>query len=163
MIRVAAGVAERDGRVFVCRRAFNTRHPGKWEFPGGKLEPGETPDAALRRELREELAVEIAVGSEIWVTEHRYGGLEPVELRFFSVSFAEEPRDERHFEEVRWQPLDRLRELDFLDADLELVAALASREVTAKLETTRATPREDKSRPAPASTSARSPAARRDR
>jgi len=161
--RVAAGVAERDDAVLVCRRSARVRHPGKWEFPGGKLERGETPPAALRRELREELGVEADIGPEIWATTFRYADLDPVEIRFFAVAFAGEPADAQHFAELRWQPLARLEELDFLEADRELVAALASRKVTAKLETSRATPREDKSRRARASTTVPSPAAPRGR
>jgi len=163
VIRVAAGVAERCGRALVCRRSLDRRHPGKWEFPGGKLEAGETAEAALRRELREELGIEAEIRGEICKAEHRYAGLEPVELRFFAVGFDGEPRDEGHFAEVRWQPLDRLGELDFLEADRELVAALASGRINARGETSRATPPEGRVGPAPASTSGRSHAARRDR
>ena len=55
---VTAAVIERDGRILICRRRLDQQHPGKWEFPGGKLELGEEPSESLRRELREELNVE---------------------------------------------------------------------------------------------------------
>ena len=126
MIRVAAGVAVRGAQVLVCRRASGRPHAGRWEFPGGKLEPGETFEAALRRELAEELGVDVAVGRELWRTRHRYPGLEPLEIRFFAVGDLAERIDGEHFAELRWQPIERLGELDFLEADEELVARLAS-------------------------------------
>ena len=62
MLVVAAAVVEREGRVMLCQRLPNAHNGLKWEFPGGKLEPGESPEAALARELREELDIEVAVG-----------------------------------------------------------------------------------------------------
>ena len=127
MILVAGGVFVRDGQVLVCRRAFDRAHPGKCEFPGGKVERDETLEQALARELREELGVEAIVGAEIHRVTHRYAGSVPVELHFFAIeSVAGEIRG-GHFAEVRWQPLGRLHELDFLEADRDLVRELDQR------------------------------------
>jgi 8-oxo-dGTP diphosphatase len=127
VIRVAAGVLVRDGKVLVCRRPLEAAaHPGRWEFPGGKLEDGETFEQALVRELREELDVEASVGPELGRVVHRYAERDSVDLRFFAVGAEAEPRAEG-FAEIRWQPLGRLGELDFLEADRELVAELDQR------------------------------------
>ncbi len=124
MIRVSAGVLVRGDDVLVCRRPAHAEHAGKWEFPGGKVEPGETLAEALRRELAEELGVEAAVGEDLWTTTHHYPGREPVELHFFAVAVLAGRIDGAHFAEVRWQPRGRLAELDFLEADRDLVRRL---------------------------------------
>lgn len=72
MLIVAAAVAVRDGRILLCQRRPGVHNGLKWEFPGGKLEPGETPEAALARELREELGVEAEVGRVLDAVLHRY-------------------------------------------------------------------------------------------
>jgi 8-oxo-dGTP diphosphatase len=124
-IRVVAGVLVRDGKALVCKRSPTRPHAGKWEFPGGKAEPGEALAETLRRELREELGIVAEVGEELWRTRHRYPGSFHVELHFLAVAaFEGDLRGEDHFAEVRWQALDRLGELDFLEADHEFVAHL---------------------------------------
>ncbi|MSO19921.1 MAG: (deoxy)nucleoside triphosphate pyrophosphohydrolase [Acidobacteria bacterium] len=123
---VVAGLIWRDGRVLACQRRLSDRFPGKWEFPGGKLEPGETLEAALRRELDEELGIHAEPGEIIWRTDHQYPDCDPVELIFFAVrSFTGEPKN-LAFAQMRWmQPADLLT-LDFLEADLPLVRKLAT-------------------------------------
>ncbi len=125
MITVAAGVWVRDGRVLVCRRAPGRDHAGKWEFPGGKVEAGETPESALARELREELGVEGKVGESLRRSIHTYAGRAPIELVFLRVREVEGEIDAGHFAEVRWVELERLGEIDFLEGDLDFVHDLA--------------------------------------
>lgn len=163
MTRVAAGVAVRSGRALVCRRASGRPHAGKWEFPGGKVEPGESWRRALERELGEELGVRAAIGAELGGAVHRAPGLAPIEIRFFAIAEMRGALRWAHFAEVRWQPLDRLAELDFLEADRELVARLAAGLILLPDETTEATPRAGRGPAARGATTARSPAARRDR
>jgi 8-oxo-dGTP diphosphatase len=132
-IRVVAGVLVRDGKALVCKRSAARPHAGKWEFPGGKTEPGETLAEALHRELREELGIVAEVGEQLWQTRHRYPGRAPVELHFFAVlTFDGDLCGDDHFAEVRWQALDRLADLDFLEADHEIVSELTKRVAAAR-------------------------------
>ncbi len=116
---------ERDGRVLICQRRAGDRHPLKWEFPGGKVEPGETPRAALERELREELAVAASIGPEIANYEFTYPGRAPVRLIFHRVSQWQGEPCNLAFTEIRWEAVERLPEYDFLEGDVELVRRLA--------------------------------------
>jgi 8-oxo-dGTP diphosphatase len=124
MIQVAAGIVTRPNRVLVCQRPLSAAHGGKWEFPGGKREPGETLQECLRRELREELAIAAAIGTEVWRTKHTYPGREPLELFFFHVPRYTGRLSNRVFAAVRWLPPGRLATLDFLAADRGLVSRL---------------------------------------
>jgi 8-oxo-dGTP diphosphatase len=122
---VTAAVIERDSRVLICRRRLDQDHPGKWEFPGGKLEPGEEPAESLRRELREELSIEAAIGAEITRYEYSYPARKPIRLIFFRVTkFSGEP-DYSQFHQVEWAPRAELPRYDFLEGDVEFVRDLA--------------------------------------
>jgi 8-oxo-dGTP diphosphatase len=123
-IRVSAAILVRDGLILACQRGANQSHAGKWEFPGGKQEPGESIETCMRRELHEELGIAATVGRELWRTTHAYPGNPTVELVFFRIdAFAGEPTN-RVFADMRWVAPDRLAELDFLAADRELIARL---------------------------------------
>jgi 8-oxo-dGTP diphosphatase len=122
---VSAGIIYRNGRVLVGQRRGVDRHPYKWEFPGGKVEPGETPQQALVRELREELQIEATVGSELARYEHEYPGGSRVHLLFFVIpKFVGEPTGQI-FEQIQWVELASLPQLDFLDGDFDFVKRLA--------------------------------------
>ncbi len=124
-IVVAAAVIERDGRILIGQRRSDGPHPLKWEFPGGKLEPGETPPVALVRELREELAIDALIASEITRYLYRYPGKPVIELVFLKVQkFAGEPVN-LAFEQIAWVERTGLAEFDFLDGDVEFVRTLA--------------------------------------
>jgi 8-oxo-dGTP diphosphatase len=123
-VHVSAGLIVRAGCVLACQRRADQTHPGKWEFPGGKREAGETMAECLRRELREELGIEAEIGAEVSRAEHTYPGRPPVVLAFFRVdAFAGEPRN-LVFADVRWVAVAELGLLDFLDADRALIARL---------------------------------------
>jgi len=121
-IVVTAAVVERDGRVLVTRRLQGTHLEGFWEFPGGKCDPGETLDACLLRELREELGVDAVVGQEILATSHTYPARR-VELHFFSVDLSGEPVPQLG-QEMQWIRREDLSSLALPPADDELVALL---------------------------------------
>ena len=125
LISVTAGVIQLAGAVLACQRAAGGHHAGKWEFPGGKVEAGEGLQAGLRRELREELGIDAVIGPALWRTLHQYTGRDPFELTFLLVSDYTGTITNRVFAALRWVPLRRLHELDFLDADREFVTLLA--------------------------------------
>ena len=125
MTTVVAAILERDGLVLACRRRENDPHPLKWEFPGGKVEVGESPADALRRELHEELGIAAEIGEEVTRYEYCYPDKKPILLIFYRVTnFAGEPRN-RVFQEIQWAPAARLRHLDFLEGDVDFVRTLA--------------------------------------
>lgn len=122
---VVAAVIERNGQILIGQRRRDDRHPFKWEFPGGKVEAGESPRAALARELSEELGIEAVIGDEIIRYTHRYPARPLFELIFFRVGqFTGEPRN-NVFEQIAWVPPGNLTRFDFLDGDIEFVRGLS--------------------------------------
>jgi 8-oxo-dGTP diphosphatase len=122
---VVAAVMRRGDRILICRRTAAQAHALKWEFPGGKVESGESPPEALRRELREELAVAAQIGDELERYEFRYLGKSPILLIFYTVTeFDGEPRN-CVFEQMRWVAPRELPGFDFLEGDVEFVKRLA--------------------------------------
>jgi 8-oxo-dGTP diphosphatase len=103
--------------------------PLKWEFPGGKIETGEQPRDALRRELDEELGIDATVGEEVARIQHNYKGGGSVELRFYVVKQYSGEIENRIFQDVQWADRKSLPEYDFLEADLQLVKDLADGKV----------------------------------
>jgi len=128
LIRVAAGILSRDGRVLICRRGGQDAFAGKWEFPGGKLREGESPEEALVRELEEELDIRVAGESLQWIetVRHTYANGPHVELHFFGVPRFEGEPVNRCFGAMEWVPPSRMEEFDFLEADRPLVRRLAA-------------------------------------
>jgi 8-oxo-dGTP diphosphatase len=125
MKRVVAALIFKDGKVLVCQRTRHQTMPLKWEFPGGKIEEGEQPRDALRRELDEELGIEARIGEEVARIRHEYPNGGMVELRFFVVHEYGGKVENRIFRDVRWAKRSELSSYDFLEADLELVQDLA--------------------------------------
>ncbi len=130
---VSAGIIYRGGRVLVGQRRKADRHSLKWEFPGGKVEPGETPQEALVRELREELRIEAEVGTELARYEYDYPSGSRVHLLFFSVSTFQGEPEGRVFEQICWTDLHNLPKLDFLEGDFDFVRRLARGEFKRQL------------------------------
>jgi 8-oxo-dGTP diphosphatase len=130
MIQVVAALIESDRMLLVCQRRAGDSFELLWEFPGGKIKPGESPEVALARELLEELGVEARIGREIYRTQHKYPELrEPIELTFFAAKV--DPARVRNlvFERLEWRTPETLSELDFLPADRELIGKLSSGEL----------------------------------
>jgi len=121
---VVAGVIVLDGHVLACQRRPEAEHPGKWEFPGGKVESGESLPQALRRELQEELAIDATVGKQLWRTTCLYPGRQPIVLSFFLINEYAGVLMNRQFAALRWARLGTLSALDWLDGDLKFVVWL---------------------------------------
>ena len=122
MTTVVAAVIERDGLILIAQRKRTGQHPLKWEFPGGKVEPGETPQNALLRELLEELGIRAQIRDEITRYEFQYQGQWPILLLFYRVvQFSGEPTN-LDFEQIVWTSRERLQDYDFLEGDVEFLS-----------------------------------------
>jgi len=124
-VEVVAAVVERAGRYLITRRLEGTHLAGLWEFPGGKILPGEKPEDALKRELKEELGVEATVSELIQTVDWTYPE-KSVRLLFFRCALAGEPRP-LEGQEMRWVAAADLRSFHFPDADATLIARLSRR------------------------------------
>jgi len=122
MTRVVAGILEREGLVLACQRRADQAHPLKWEFPGGKIENDESPEAALVRELREELGIDSESAEEITRYEFAYPGKKPLLLIFLRVPKWSGEIENRIFKAVVWEEKGRLPEYDFLEGDAPFLA-----------------------------------------
>ena len=120
MLIVAAAVTEREGRIMVCQRRPEVHNGLKWEFPGGKLEPGEGPEAALARELREELGIDVVVGRVRDAVFYRYPDRDVLVLFYGCRIRSGEPRT-LDCNAIAWAAPDELAGYDFAGADLEVV------------------------------------------
>lgn len=124
---MVAAVIERDGHVLIAQRPPHKLLALKWEFPGGKVEAGEQPEAALVREIREELGCAIVVGQALPRFVHAYATLtiEMIPFRCQLAPGTTEPHPHEHVA-VHWVPLSALRTLDLADADWPVVTALGA-------------------------------------
>ena len=132
MIEVTAGILVRDSKIFIAKRKAGGRLPGKWEFPGGKIEDGETPEACLKRELAEELDIESTVGNHLWDGTYHYdfGTIRLLVYRVYWDGNTIVPKDH---EEYKWVTPDELKEYDFAPADLAFVDRLVNGEFRGNL------------------------------
>jgi 8-oxo-dGTP diphosphatase len=128
MRTVVAAVIERaDRRLLIGQRRKEDSSPLKWEFPGGKVREGEAPEAALARELREELGVTLTKFVEMGRVRHKYSSVgEELEIRFFAAAVAEGEARPLCFEQIAWVLPKELGAYDFLAANRELIANLAT-------------------------------------
>jgi mutator protein MutT len=119
---VVAAVIEENGRFLVARRLKGTHLAGYWEFPGGKVHDGESHEAALAREISEELSSGISQLKQIFETSHAYPG-RTVELHFYRGELTGRPQPMLG-QELRWIARGEFASMDFPPADAELIAAL---------------------------------------
>jgi 8-oxo-dGTP diphosphatase len=124
-LTVVAGLIQRQGEILICQRRRDAAFAYKWEFPGGKVEAGESHVEGLHRELQEELGIEAQIGQEVYQTCHAYAGAHTVELFFYAVlSFSGTVRNQA-FEQVRWVAPAHLPDFDFLEGDTDLITLLS--------------------------------------
>ena len=122
---VVAALILRDQKVLICQRRPDQPMALKWEFPGGKIEAGESSEDALARELNEELGISAVIGRRVARIRHKYRNGGAIDLQFFVVREFHGALENRIFNDMRWTPLGALPEYDFLAADLGLIRDLS--------------------------------------
>lgn len=136
MTTVVAAIIVQDSRILICQRRADKTFPLKWEFPGGKVELGESLTVALAREITEELGVQIEVGREVDRTLYRYAELSaPIEIVFFAARIADaakiaEVNASEAFNQVKWVRPGELAQYDFLAANAEVIEKLAAEKIS---------------------------------
>ncbi len=123
---VAAALIVRDGEVLIGQRRPDQPMASLWEFPGGKIEEGESPEQALARELTEELGIAASIGPAVTHIRHHYRRGGAVDLQFFAVREFAGEIDNQIYQQVRWVKLADLTTYDFLAADRGLIRELAA-------------------------------------
>jgi 8-oxo-dGTP diphosphatase len=131
-LTVAAALIVRDSKLLVCQRHRDDSHGLEWEFPGGKVEPGESPAQALLRELHEELGVDASIGKELFRTRHRYRDSQSeFQIIFFRADVDHSASLQNLvFEKFEWAEISALPQYDFLEADKELIRLLVSHSIS---------------------------------
>ena len=125
---VSAGIILKGDRILICQRHRTDPYGLQWEFPGGKVLEGEALEDSLKRELAEELSIEVDVGDEVFRLRHRYPD-RYVEVVFFSVSTFRGKIQNQVFESIVWAPRSQLLSYTFLEADQGLVQRIANGEI----------------------------------
>jgi 8-oxo-dGTP diphosphatase len=129
MKSVVAAIIVQDNKVLICQRTEAQTMPLKWEFPGGKVEPGERLPEALVRELDEELGIRAKIGRKVAAVQHSYNPGHGVELNFYLVTEFENEMQNIIFNDIRWVAFSELPAYDFLAADITLVQKLSRGEL----------------------------------
>lgn len=123
MTEVVAALIQQEEKYLICRRPAEKEQGSFWEFAGGKIEPGETPQQALVRECEEELGVTVEVGSLVWETEYSYPS-RTVHLRFYQAKLEKGTPQRREHSEMRWVTAKKLAEYSFCPANAGLLQQL---------------------------------------
>jgi 8-oxo-dGTP diphosphatase len=126
IMKVTAAVIEKQGCILVALRPLGDRNGGLWEFPGGKIEAGETAEACLARELREELGIEVEVRGHLITSTHVQEG-EILEIMAFETAWLSGELDAREHAALRWIEPDLFDEISFSPADIPIAKFLKAR------------------------------------
>lgn len=125
-IRVTAAILQRGAAVLIAQRPDDDPMAGKWEFPGGKIEPGETPQACLQRELREELGIVVEVHDLFAVNRHDYGD-RCIELAAYTATIRSGELTLHEHRDARWIAIEQLHQFNMCEADIPFVAKLQAK------------------------------------
>ncbi len=126
MITVTAAILCIDNKILLARRNSGSRHAGKWEFPGGKVEPGESPEECLAREIREEFTIDVEVNEFFAESVHDYDHGK-IRLLSYCVSWKTGEMVPKDHDQVAWVSPDKLLEYDLLPADIPIARACGAR------------------------------------
>lgn len=118
---VCALIINENGKLLACRRGPNTSLPGKWEFPGGKVEINETPESALKREIQEELEIFISIRATLDTVTHHYPHFTIALSPFLCQIIDSQPPKCIEHAEIRWVNLSELSSLEWAEADLPII------------------------------------------
>lgn len=121
--KVTAAVIEKDGKILIAKRRIGDRHGGRWEFPGGKIDSGETPEECLKRELKEELGIEAEIGELICKSSFKYMFV-PLELLVYSARHISGEFQALDHDELKWVTPSELDKYAFAKADAKVVKTL---------------------------------------
>ena len=123
MIKVVAAILKKGDRYLLAKRASHKEHAGKWEFPGGKIEPGEDPKRALERELMEEFSIRTKTGSHVITTRYTYDSFN-IELMAFETSYLDSTFQLRDHDKIAWVRMKDMSNYDLTGADLAICRVL---------------------------------------
>lgn len=124
-LTVVAGLIQQADALLICQRKQDGDFALKWEFPGGKVEPGETLEGGLQRELKEELGIDAYIGPVRYRTQHHYPNQYTVNLIFYDITSFQGTPQNLVFEQIHWVKSSALATYDFLDGDAELINMLS--------------------------------------
>jgi 8-oxo-dGTP diphosphatase len=123
MVRVTAAILMQNDRILIAQRRDNDKQAGKWEFPGGKIEDNETPQECLRREMKEEFGIDVAVGEFFGESTYRYES-EIIKLLAYHTVWTGGTFSLNAHADYRWASLEQLQDFDFAQADIDIVKKL---------------------------------------
>ena len=123
MNKAAIAIIEKDGKILIARREKDDPLRGKWEFPGGKIREGETPGECVKREICEELDIDIEVGDLLHSTQHTYDHM-AIELYFYETTYLSGEIKPKEYRDIRWVEKGDLRKYDFPEANIPLLNIL---------------------------------------
>ncbi len=128
IIKVTAAILEKDGKIIIAQRKINDHLSGMWEFPGGKIEPGETPEQCLGRELMEEFDIDVNIGEYLGSNIHHYDHIS-IELMAYRASWVSGIITMNDHNAYRWVTIEQLDTFDFAPADIPFVDMLCAKTI----------------------------------
>ena len=123
MITVVAAILKKNNTYFIARRASHKVHAGKWEFPGGKIDKGETPEKALERELFEEFGIRTKTGKHVLTNQFDYGTFQ-IELMAYETVYIEGSFQLKDHDQIAWISREDMEQYDLSAADVAIWKAL---------------------------------------